>query len=74
MFNLSTMISSGKWYAEVKFTTSGTWSYWNSRSPTQTLVEILGSGDYDYGYQSNGDLYNNVGDKTLMMMKTMNFL
>ena len=65
-WNLSTIaVSSGKWYAEVKLTTSG--SYANigitDRSPTQNLNSVLGSDAYDFAiHQQNGDLFNNAGN------------
>lgn len=64
-WNLSTIgVSSGKWYAEVKLTTSGSFAVIGvtDRSPTQSLNDILGSGAYDYSvHQYNGDVYNNAG-------------
>ena len=64
-WNLSTMaVASGKWYAEVKFTTSGSYALIGitDRSPLQNLNDVLGSAAYDYSiYQPNGDLYNNAG-------------
>jgi hypothetical protein len=65
-WNLSTIaVSSGKWYAEVKLTTSGSFALIGitDRSPVSTTTKILGSGAYDFSvYQYNGDIYNNAGD------------
>ena len=64
-WNLSTIaVSSGKWYVEVKLTTSGANAYIGitDRSPVQNLNDILGSGAFDYGlHQANGDIFNNAG-------------
>ena len=64
-WNLSTIaVSSGKWYAEAKLTTSGSNAFIGitDRSPVQNLNDLLGSGAYDYSiHQANGDLFNNAG-------------
>ena len=64
-WNLSTIaVTAGKWYAEAKLTTSGSYAFIGitDRSPLQNLNDILGSGAYDYSiYQYNGDLFNNAG-------------
>ena len=65
-WNLSTIaVTAGKWYAEAKLTTSGTYALVGitDTSPTSKTTKIIGSGAYDYSvYQYNGDLYNNAGD------------
>ena len=64
-WNLSTIaVSSGKWYAEAKLTTSGSNAFIGitDRSPVENLNDLLGSGAYDYSiHQANGDLFNNAG-------------
>ena len=64
-FNSSTFgMRSGKWYAEVKIGSNGSYNLVGitDRSPTQALNSVLGSAENEYSvYQLNGNIFNDAG-------------